>query len=136
MRSYVEFGRTLLLVFGYTLIGLGTACLLYLAIIVFQIIDSPEQVRIVEFVLKYIPSGDRAAYGHIGQQPFELNLGQSVRTVLFLLIGMMILTGIASIARALITGGIELLRIGNKNPHAPAHEEDERNTVTRNQGLR
>ena len=136
MRSYVDLGRSLLRLFGYLLIGLGAACLLYLAIIVFQIINSPEQVRLVEFILQYIPSGDRAAYGQIGQQTFELNLGQSVRTVLFLLIGAGILSIIASIAKTLVSSGIELLHMAGNRAPAQDREERKRGTVNWDEGGR
>jgi hypothetical protein len=105
--------HTLLLALGVLLVGAGGLLLAYLGILVFQVINSPEEVKIVQFVLDHIQIGDKALYGTAGKEAFEVHLTEPVRTAIFLFLGVLILGTLARILSTLIASGLEMMRMAN-----------------------
>ena len=108
--------RPLLLV-GVLLIAAGAGLMLYLAMLVFQVLNSPQDVALVQYVLAHIKVGDLAIFGHLtepesGQKvDFALNWSESVRTMSFLFLGVALLGILAGILKVLLSGGIGLVRL-------------------------
>ena len=105
--------HTLLMALGVLLVGAGGLLLVYVGLLVFQIINAPEEVKIVQFILTHIQVGDRAIYGSLGKEVLEINLADPVRTALFLFLGVLILGVLARILSTLISSGLEMMRIAN-----------------------
>ena len=105
--------HTLLLALGVLLVGAGGLLLAYLGILVFQVINSPEEIKIVQFVLAHIQIGDKALYGTAGQETFEVHLAEPVRTAIFLFLGVLILGVLARILSTLISSGLAMIRIAS-----------------------
>jgi hypothetical protein len=105
--------HTLLLTLGVLLVGAGGLLLVYVGLLVFQIINAPEEVKIVQFILTHIQVGDRAIYGSLGKEVLEINLADPVRTALFLFLGVLILGVLARILSTLIASGLEMMRMAN-----------------------
>ncbi len=97
--------------FGVLIVAVGGFLLLYLGIIVFQIINDPERVKIVEFVLRHVQTDDKAIFGTIGNRPFEIYLSKSLRTVLFVFLGVLVFWALAGIVKALISGGVKIIKL-------------------------
>ena len=95
----------LLVLFGVLLVAVGGFQLLYLGM-VFQVVNNPEKVKIVEFVLRHIQIDDKAIFGSISQLPVEIYISESLRTMLFVLWGVLMFWAVAGIVKALISGGI------------------------------
>jgi len=104
---------TLLMALGVLLVGAGGLLLVYVGLLVFQIINAPEEVKIVQFILTHIQVGDRAIYGSLGKEVLEINLADPVRTALFLFLGVLILGVLARILSTLIASGLEMMRMAN-----------------------
>ena len=104
---------TLLMALGVLLVGAGGLLLVYVGLLVFQIINAPEEVKIVQFILTHIQVGDRAIYGSLGKEVLEINLADPVRTALFLFLGVLILGVLARILSTLISSGLEMMRMAN-----------------------
>ena len=105
--------HTLLMALGVLLVGAGGLLLVYVGLLVFQIINAPEEVKIVQFILTHIQVGDRAIYGSLGKEVLEINLADPVRTAFFLFLGVLILGVLARILSTLISSGLEMMRMAN-----------------------
>ena len=92
-EQILEGVRRPLVLFGVLIVGVGGFLLLYLGIMVFQVINNPEKVKIVEFVLRHIQLDDKAIFGSLNHKPFEIYFSKSFRTVLFVLSGVFMFGG-------------------------------------------
>lgn len=106
----------LLMILGILLVGAGGLLLVYVGVLVFHIINTPEEVKIVQFILSHIQIGDRAIYGSLGKETFEVNVADPVRTALFLFLGVLILGVLAKILSTLISSGLEMIRMAKTQP--------------------
>jgi len=101
---------------GVVMVAAGVGLLGYLGYTVFLIIDAPEKVGFVKFLLAHVGAGDKLIYGHAGNEPFELSLTEPARTVILLFFGVAIFWIVAGIARAIISAGIGIVRIFGTQP--------------------
>ncbi len=106
----------LLMILGVLLVGAGGLLLAYVGLLVYHVINTPEEVKIVQFILTHIQVGDRAIYGSIGKETFEVNVADPVRTALFLFLGVLILGVLAKILSTLISSGLEMIRMAKTQP--------------------
>jgi predicted membrane channel-forming protein YqfA (hemolysin III family) len=104
-----SFVRKFVLVFGVVLVVFGGVILFYIGYLVFQVINHPEEVRIVEHILAQFKSGDLALYGNLEEKRFTLHLAEPLKTAIFLFLGMLIVWVLARIVQSLISGGIQML---------------------------
>ena len=105
--------HSLLLALGVLLVGAGGLLLAYLGILVFHVINSPEEIKIVQFVLDHIRIGDKALYGTAGKETFEVHLTEPVRTAIFLFLSILILGTLARILSTLISSGLAMIRMAS-----------------------
>jgi len=110
-EQILESVRRPLVLFGVLIVGVGGFLLLYLGFMVFQVINNPEKVKIVEFVLRHIQIDDKAIFGSLNHKPFEIYFSKSFRTVLFVLSGVFMIWVLAGIVKALISGGIKIIKL-------------------------
>ncbi len=97
--------------FGVLIVAVGGFLLLYLGIMVFQVINNPEKVKVVEFVLRHIQIDDKAIYGSLGNKPVEIYLSKELRAVFFVFLGILMFWALAGIVKALISGGVKIIRV-------------------------
>jgi hypothetical protein len=121
--------RTPILATGLLLLGIGAVMLIYLGLMVFKVLNEPEEVRIVQFIQETVSIGDQVFFGNVGEQEIEIHLSESVRTVLFLILGVSLLGVLAGILKVLISGGIELIRLASspREERSPRDTPDPRN---------
>ena len=105
--------RTPILATGILLVGMGAVMLIYLGLMVLKVLNTPEEVRIVQFIQETVGIGDQVLFGNVGEQEIDIHLSESVRTVLFLILGVSLFGVLAGILKALISGGIELIRLAS-----------------------
>jgi hypothetical protein len=70
-----------LVLFGVLLVGAGGFLLLYLGVMVFQVINNPEKVKLVEFMLRHIQIDDKAIFGSLNHKSFEIYFSKSFKAV-------------------------------------------------------
>jgi hypothetical protein len=123
--------RAPLMVLGSVLIVAGSVLLLYVAILVYQVIQVPTDVPIAQFVLERIKMGDLAISGvfHDPQDAtrdirFEMMWSESVRTLSFVLIGVIIFGVLARIFSILISSGTALVKLGMAGAKPRTKSED------------
>ena len=103
--------RRPLIWFGVLIIAVGGFLLLYLGIVVYQVINNPEKVKIVEFVLRQVQIDDKAIFGSINNKPVEIYLSKELRTVFFVFLGVLMFSALAGIVKALISGGVKIIKV-------------------------
>ena len=106
-----------LLPIGLALIIAGTVLLCYLGFIVFQVVNSPQDVPLVKLIVSQLRVEDKALYGHVGRDTFELNVSEPARTVVLLFLAAFVLMVLASVARTLISAGISLVSAAGRVTH-------------------
>ena len=97
--------------FGILIVAFGGFLLLYLGIVVYQVINNPEKVKIVEFVLRQVQIDDKAIFGSINNKPVEIYLSKELRTVFFVFLGVLMFSALAGIVKALISGGVKIIKV-------------------------
>lgn len=129
-HDFTEPLRAPLAALGLALIIIGAFLLIYIGYLVYQIINHPEDVRIVAFLLEQVRLEDKAIFGMAADQAFEVNWSQSLRTVMFIFIGVMVLSVLASILKTLIAAGVQILRLAtgqseqDKKANAKSYQSD------------
>ncbi len=103
---------------GALLVIAGGCLLLYVAMLVYQIFNAPENVPIVKFILEKVNAGDLAFSGSITNSQdatknaqFEVHWSESVRLVAFLFIGAVAAGILARILGVLVSCGSGLLKL-------------------------
>ena len=109
--DFIEPLRAPLAALGLTLVIIGAFLLIYIGYLVYQVINQPEEIRIVEFLLEQVRKEEKVLFGVAADQAFEVSWSESLRTVMFLFIGVMVVGVLASILKTLIGAGIQILRL-------------------------
>jgi len=91
------------------LVAFGGIILFYLGWLVLQVINDPEEVRIVEHILEKFKTTDLAFYGNLEEKRFTIHLAEPLKTAIFLFVGVLIFWVLARIVQSLISGGIKML---------------------------
>ncbi len=108
--------RAPLAALGLALVIIGAFLLIYIGYLVYQVINHPEEIRIVEFLLEQVRIEEKVLFGVAADQAFEVSWSESLRTVMFLFIGVMVVGVLASILKTLIGAGIQILRLAVGQP--------------------
>jgi hypothetical protein len=101
--------RRFVLIFGVVLVVFGGVILFYLGYLVFQVINAPEEVRIVKHILGQFKTGDLALYGNLEEKRYTIHLAEPLKTAIFLFVGVVIFWVLARIVQSLISGGLKML---------------------------
>ena len=110
---------------GIALIVAGALLLGYLGLTVFRAVDAPQDVPLVKFVAGQLRVEDKAIYGHVGREPFEINVNEPTRTIILLFLAAFVLMVLAGVAKALISAGINLVSAARR-----LHEEPQATQVS------
>ena len=108
---------------GLALIVAGAVLLCYLGYIVFQVVNAPQDVPLVKFIVGHLRVEDKAIYGHAGSDAFEINVSEPARTVILLFLAAFVLMVLAGIAKSLISAGINLISAAGRIPRAGAESQ-------------
>lgn len=111
---------------GKSLLGIGIALIIagalllgYLGLTVFRAIDAPQDVPLVKFVANQLHVEDKAIYGHVGRDPFEINVNEPTRTLILLFLAAFVLMVLAGVAKSLIAAGINLVAAAGRLKEQP-----------------
>ena len=104
---------------GVALIVAGALLLIFLGYTVFRAVDAPQEVALVKFIAGTLRVEDKAIYGHAGRDTFEINVSEPTRTVILLFLAAFVLMVLASIAKALISAGINLVSAAGRLKQQP-----------------
>ena len=105
------FVRKFVLVFGVLLVVFGGVILFYLGYLALQVINDPEEVRVVQYILDKFKAGDLALYGNLEDKRYTIQLAEPLKTAIFLFIGALIVWVVARIVLTLVSGGIKMISL-------------------------
>ena len=103
---------------GSALVAAGGAVLIYLAVVCVQIINNPGEVELVKWLLASTEETGLIASGHINNNAFEIRLSDALQYLFLGVIGLTMVSILASVVSALISGGIKLVLYGQQEAQA------------------
>lgn len=110
MESPIQFLRYSLIALGACLVLAGGVLLLWFGQLVYDIVNAPEKVRIVQFVLEQISVEGPIISGSSTESEFELSLSEPAKTFGFFFLGVFALGVLAGIVKTLVSAGVEIIK--------------------------
>jgi hypothetical protein len=98
---------------GMLLVLSGAIALIYLAISVVQVIQSPQESEWVQWITSTVKNSDLVLSGHFNENEFQLHATAAFQYLFLSIIGLAMLSLITTVVNALISGGIQLIRFAN-----------------------
>jgi hypothetical protein len=96
---------------GISLVCAGSFSLIYLAISVFQVVQSPSESELVSWVITSVSNSELLLNGHVGGKLFEVRASQPLHYLFIGIIGLLAIGILARVVSTLITGGVSLIRL-------------------------
>ncbi|MEJ2425350.1 MAG: hypothetical protein P8101_12975, partial [Candidatus Thiodiazotropha sp.] len=91
----------------------GAIALIYLAVSVVQVIQSPQESEWVQWITSTVENSDLVLSGHFNENEFQLHATAAFQYLFLSIIGLAMLSLITTVVNALISGGIQLIRFAN-----------------------
>ncbi len=95
---------------GLALVVGGALSLLYIAVLVFQLIQSPADSELIAWVTVNFTHEDMLLAGHVNDTQFELHANDKLQFLLLGILGLIAVGILASVVNALITSGVSLIK--------------------------
>ncbi len=114
--------KSILALLGLLLVVTGVGLLLFFAYLVFQIIDAPQDVQIVQYIMemteidgpilngKFVVPMEAGQAGPSRNADFEIEMSPEIKTIIFLFIGAIALSICVNIVRIIITAGSAMIK--------------------------
>ncbi len=100
---------------GLILVIAGTISLVYLAASVVQVVQSPQESGLVQWLISTSENKDLILSGYSNDDKFELHASEAFQYLFFGIIGLMMLNILTSVINSLISGGIQLIMFSNRD---------------------
>ena len=110
-QKVFQFFQFPLMLLSYLMILAGSGLLLWVVYLVVQYINHPENIQLVQFILKQVRGEELLVSGNVGEMKFSMKWSESIRTVLFLFMGIGILSILAGVMHTLIRVGLSILKV-------------------------
>ena len=110
-QKVFQFFQFPLMLLSYCMILAGSGLLLWVVYLVIQYINHPENIELVQFILKQVRGEELVVSGNVGEMKFSMKWSESIRTVLFLFMGIGILSILAGVMHTLIRVGLSILKV-------------------------
>jgi hypothetical protein len=113
-------------VLGFALVAGALAILITIFQTVNHIMDDPTQVPVVKFLMEKIGSSDKGIYGNVDGKPYEVNLGEPLRYMLYVVMGAMALGILTRVFSGLMSAGVAMIRMGSSMQGPPPPDSGNR----------
>ncbi|MEM9441357.1 MAG: hypothetical protein AAGA73_12990 [Pseudomonadota bacterium] len=107
-------GASALMVLGIGLVLLGALMLVYLGMILLEILRTPSDVELVTVLLQQTQQDEQAFFGQFGESAITFSIGEPLRSLVFVLLLLWILSAIANIIKGIIAAGRDLVAAGRR----------------------
>lgn len=125
MESPIQALRYFLIAIGCCLLIAGSVLLLWFGQMVYQIVTEPEEVRIIQFIMEHISNKEGPViFGSSSEHKFELSLSESAKTFAFFFLSIFALGVLSGIVKALVSGGVEIIKGALAIPALPEANEN------------
>jgi hypothetical protein len=95
---------------GIALVVSGAVSLLYVAILVVQIIQSPSESQLIAWVMSSFGSEELLFAGYLNETQFEVRANDELQFILLGLLGLVAISILARVVSTLITSGVALIK--------------------------
>lgn len=104
--------RIVLLVIGGLLVIYGAIMMLYFGHLIYEILNHPEKVTVIDYVLKHIKTAGPALYARTpdGQEMY-VDFSEPAKSLAFFLMAIMALGVVSGVIRVMIWGGVEIIKV-------------------------
>jgi len=102
--------RYVLLALGVCLLVAGALLLLWFGLLVQKILMTPGEVQLIEYVAAHIGPDEPLLSGVVAGESFRVKISETGRTFGFFLLGLIALSILAGIVKALVVGGVEIIK--------------------------
>ena len=116
--------RPLLVGFGAILIATGGSLLIYIAMRIYDLLENPENIKLMAFLTKYIKGEDKAFHGMAGDQPIEFFMSENLQMMIYSGMGVMIFIGLSGIVVAIVNAGVQMVKVGTNSTSANKKSQD------------
>lgn len=104
---------------GVALIISGALSLLYIAFMVIQLIQSPEESKLIAWIGINFRDSVMLFSGQINEVPIEFRGNDKLQFLLLSILGLIAISILAGVLKALIMAGIELLKFSKNDIKTP-----------------
>ncbi|MEJ2453941.1 MAG: hypothetical protein P8103_07270 [Candidatus Thiodiazotropha sp.] len=95
---------------GLALVVGGALSLIYLAVLVVQLIQSPTESELIAWVVANLGEEGVLLAGHINETQFEFHGNDKLQLILLGILGLIAISILTTVVNALITSGISLIK--------------------------
>lgn len=108
-NQFIEGFRKPMFLLGLLLTGFGCLILLYIGLLVVQMINNPLDLKIVTLILEQIKPDGPAIFGSFGDTVLDINISETVKLVIFVFLGLFLISAVSNIVHVLIKSGISII---------------------------
>ena len=98
------------MIVGAILVIVGTILLLMLGFALITVINEPKEMALFELLYEETANEGSALAGHLAELQFDIKIGEPLRSLLFVVLIVWVLSAIVGMIRGLVSSGLELLR--------------------------
>lgn len=102
--------RYALMGIGVCLLVVGGLLLLWFGLLVQEIVRSPEEVQLIQYVAAHIGTETPVVAGRLGGEDFRLEFSETFRSFGFFFLGLLALSILSGIVKALVIAGVDILK--------------------------
>lgn len=96
-------------IIGVMLVLAGAISLTYLAASVIQVLQSPQESELVQWVTSTVGNNDLILSGNFDGKKFEVHATDVLQYLFLGIVGLVMLSILATVVNALVSGGIKLI---------------------------
>lgn len=108
-------GGTLLVLSGSVLIIAAVIILLCISLLVYQIFYEPDEIYLINYLMKTIDLSDKAFFGQINEANFFIHMSDPIKYFLYLMAVVLVLSIVVSIFRGILSAGVTLIKVANRH---------------------
>ena len=104
--------RNILITLGSALIGASLIAFFQFVQLIYQLFHNPEQVGILQFIIKHIPETQEIISGTINTEHFTIQLAEPFRLLSCLIVITLCSSVLVGVFRIIMMAGMELIKLG------------------------
>jgi hypothetical protein len=96
---------------GFALVAVGALSLIYIAILVVGLVQSPMESELIAWVSAAFAENDTLLSGYISETQFEIHANEKLQFMLLGLVGLIAISIMTRVLHGLLTSGVSLIRL-------------------------
>lgn len=96
---------------GMGLVVVGALSLVYIAILIVRLIQSPMESELIVWISGTFGQDESLLSGYISDAPFEIHMDETLQYMLLGLVGLIAVGILTSVLHGLLTSGVSLIKL-------------------------